>query len=446
MNATVVLDMLPSLTLCMLMVGMLSYLGIHVIKREIIFVDLALAQIAALGALIALCLGIPLHTHASYWFSMALTAVAALLFTLSRSRDGRVPQEAVIGLVYAIAAAVAMILIDKAPHGAQHIKDILTGSILWVEWGTVALVAAVYALVALFHFVFRGPILQISQDAEAARRSGLRVGLWDFLFYLSFGFVITVSVGSAGVLLVFVFLVAPAAMAVLLTDRLLYQLLFGWVLGVTATIGGLAVSYAADLSAGPLIITAYGVALLIVAAITYNLRSPNRVRSLTRTVSVALAFGGSCALLYIGGRSIGRAYAADGGHHLHETAPTEQAEHSPPSPSEEGETDAPDLMSAQAEERQALRDVFAQETDPLARADVISRAIDVDVRFGAALALEFLALDPPPFFAQSVTDQLNSVLPEPCDFDVAQPFASSQNQAAAASVRSALDLPAMQPE
>ncbi len=200
--------MFPSFCLCVLMVGMLSYLGIHVIKREIIFVDLALAQIAALGALVALLLGIPLHTQASYWFAVALTAVAAAVFALSRTRESRVPQEAIIGLVYAIAAAAAIILIDKAPHGAEHIKDILTGSILWVKWQTVALVAAVYALVGVFHFVFRHNFMAISEDVEKAHSKGLNVGLWDFLFYLSFGVVITVSVGSAGVLLVFVLLVS----------------------------------------------------------------------------------------------------------------------------------------------------------------------------------------------------------------------------------------------
>ena len=204
--------MFPPFVLCLLMVGMLSYLGLHVIKREIIFVDLALAQIAALGALIGFLLGIPLHTQASYWFSIALTAVAAGVFTLTRTRESTLPQEAVIGLVYAIAAAAAIIFMDKAPHGAQHIKDILTGSILWVQWETVGFVAAVYATVGILHLVFRRQFLLISEDVEAARAQGLRVGLWDFLFYLSFGFVITASVGTAGVLLVFVFLVAPAVM------------------------------------------------------------------------------------------------------------------------------------------------------------------------------------------------------------------------------------------
>jgi zinc/manganese transport system permease protein len=311
MNTTAAVQLLlPPFCLCLLMVGMLSYLGIHVIKREIIFVDLALAQIAALGALVAFLLGIPLHTQASYWFSIALTAIAAAVFTLTRSRRSRVPQEAVIGLVYAIAAATAIILIDKAPHGAEHIKDILTGSILWVKWRTVALVAAVYASVGFFHLVFRRPFLLLSTDAEAARAQGFRVGLWDFLFYLTFGFVITVSVGSAGVLLVFVFLVAPAVMAVLVTDRLLYQLLIGWALGILATVSGLVVSYVADLSSGPLVIGSYAVVLLLVSAGVHVARAQDRGAAVKRLTVVTAAFALCSAGLFGIGRAVGAKYAA----------------------------------------------------------------------------------------------------------------------------------------
>jgi zinc/manganese transport system permease protein len=271
--------LLPPFALCILMVGMLSYLGLHVIKREIIFVDLALAQIAALGSLVAFMFGIPLHTLPSQLFALALTTIAAGLFALSWSGNGRVPQEALIGLAYAIAAAAAIILIDKAPHGAEQIKDLLTGSILWATWKTVGVVAIVYAAAGLFHFAFRRPLLLISEDPAAAQASGIHVRWWDFLFYLSFGIVITVTVGTAGVLLVFIFLVAPAAMAVQVTNRLGRQLLVGWGLGIAATVAGLVVSYLGDLSAGPVVIGAYAVALIIVSLSLYVLRARNRERA-----------------------------------------------------------------------------------------------------------------------------------------------------------------------
>jgi zinc/manganese transport system permease protein len=448
MNAASVLQlMLPSFCLCVLMVGMLSYLGIHVIKREIIFVDLALAQIAALGALLGFLLGIPLHTQASFWFSVALTAIAAAVFTLSRTRESRVPQEAVIGLVYAIAAAAAIILIDKAPHGAEHIKDILTGSILWVKWPTVRAVALVYLVIGIFHFVFRRPFLLISDDPEAARANGLSVGLWDFLFYLSFGFVITVSVGSAGVLLVFVFLVAPAVMAVLITDRLVYQLLLGWALGVLATITGLVVSYIADLSSGPLVIVAYAVALVAVSAILFNVRASNRAKALKQTGAIALAFALCLALLVGVGRAVGARLKGALHGHAH-TAAVEpghtdaEARDDAPGTHTSGEVSPEDLPAVLAETRDVARvaDLFDQFPEPQARADVVLRSLELDTAAGAALALRFLAEEPPLFFAETVVNQLDAHLPNPSGFDVSQPFDAPVNQEAAARITSALGL------
>jgi zinc/manganese transport system permease protein len=431
--------MLPAFALCVLMVGMLSYLGVHVIKREIIFVDLALAQIAALGALVAFILGIPLHTQASYWFSMALTAVAAAVFTLSRTRESRVPQEAVIGLVYAIAAAAAIIFIDKAPHGAQHIKDILTGSILWVEWKTVGLVAIVYAAVGVFHLVFGRQFLLISEDVDAARAQGLRVGVWDFLFYISFGFVITASVGSAGVLLVFVFLVAPAVMAVLVTGRLLGQLLFGWAIGIVVTVVGLVVSLVADLSSGPVVIGAYAIALILVSAVVHVLRARDRVRAVRRTLATAAAFVLCAALLVVLGRSVGvryRGHTHGHDHHDVEVAGSPAAD--------EGPDSHPDLASdadlTQGDSPADFASRFDASDDPGQRADVVCEALRTEPRAGAALALRYLAGGPPLFFAQAVVDELDALLARPSGFDVEQPFAAPVNQEAVERVRAEVDV------
>jgi len=419
--------MLPPFVLCLLMVGMLSYLGLHVIKREIIFVDLALAQIAALGALIGFLLGIPLNTQASYWFSMALAAIAGGVFTLTRTRESRLPQEAVIGLVYAIAAAAAIIFMDKAPHGAQHIKDILTGSILWVQWKTVGLVAVVYAVVGAFHFAFRRPFLLISEDVEAARAQGLRVGLWDFLFYLSFGFVITASVGTAGVLLVFVFLVAPAVMAVLVTDRLLYQLLFGWVVGLLVTVAGLAISLAGDLSSGPLVISAYAVALIVVAAVVHIVRAPNRARAAKHVFFIAVGFALCFALLLFFGRAVGSRYHG----HTHAHADQDADDHPDGSPANTAEH-AP---SGSFEAR------FQASDDPAERCDIVCEALAGRARVGVGLALRYLESEPPLFFAETVVEALDRVLPEPSGFDVEQPFDAPVNQASAERLRVEFSLP-----
>jgi len=440
MNPTEAIQvMLPPFALCVLMVGMLSYLGIHVVKREIIFVDLALAQIAALGALLALLLGIPLHTQASYWFSMALTAIAAGVFTLTRTRESRVPQEAVIGLVYAIAAATAIIVIDKAPHGAQHIKDILTGSILWVKWETVGLVAVVYAAVGIFHFACRRQFLSISENAESARAGGLNVGLWDFLFYLTFGFVITVSVGSAGVLLVFVFLVAPAVMAVLVTDRLLGQLLFGWTIGIVVTVVGLAASLLGDLSSGPLVIGAYAIALILVSAVLHVVRAGDRARAVRRTLAMAAAFALCAALLILLGRSVGARYRGHThGHHHHDTeAAGSTATEEPPDSHAQLASDGEQSYGDPAAD---LARRFDASDDPGEAADIVCEALQTDPAPGAALALRYLAGGPPLFFAQTVVDELDALLPRPSGFDVEQPFAAPVNQEAAERVRAEFNI------
>jgi zinc/manganese transport system permease protein len=435
--------MLPSFCLCVLMVGMLSYLGIHVIKREIIFVDLALAQIAALGTLIAFLLGIPLHTQASYWFSLALTAIAATVFTLSRSRDARVPQEAIIGLVYAIAAAVAIILIDKAPHGAQHIKDILTGSILWVKWRTVALVGVVYLGVGLFHFAFRSQFLGISEDVEAARARGLNVSLWDFLFYLSFGLVITVSVGSAGVLLVFVFLVAPAVMAVLITDRLLYQLVFGWGLGITATVTGLVVSYLADLSSGPLVIGAYAVALVLVSGIVHIVRAHDRNLALRRAALVAAGFAGCLAVLLAAGHAVGSHFGRRGHGHEYNSTSTVGNRDRHQVELDDAHAAAETSESEMGTEVDSSADpevMFDESDDPPERADIVCRALKLHPAQGAALALRFLESDPPLFFGQTVVEALDAALGAPSGYAVAEPSDSPTNEEAAERVRSEFGL------
>ena len=275
--ATVVM-LLPAFCECLVLVGIHAYLGIHVIKRQIIFVDLALAQIAALGALVAFLFGIQSHTLAAYWFSLAMVTVGAAIFAVCRFRDSKIPQEAVIGLIYAIAAGTAILLIDKAPHGAEQLKDILTGTILWVKWESIAIAAAVYAAVGLVHYIFRDQFLMISEDPEAARRKGMNLRLWDFLFFLLFGIVITLSVDVAGVLIVFVFLVAPAIMAISITDRLASQLMIGWGLGLVVTVMGLIASYVWDLPTGPAIIGCYGVVVLAMAALLHALAVRGRYR------------------------------------------------------------------------------------------------------------------------------------------------------------------------
>jgi len=256
---------------CLILTGIHCYLGLHIVTRGVIFVDLALAQIAAFGATLALLFGYELSSIQAYIFSLLFTFVGAGIFALGRFREKVVPQEAIIGIVYAVFSAAAILVLDRAPHGHEAMKAMLVGSILYVNWPEVMKILLIYSAVGVFHFIFRKKFLLISQDADKARRQGLSVALWDFIFYITFGFVVTSSVKVAGVLLVFSYLVVPAACAMLLTKGVLKRLVLGWIIGFLASIFGLFFSAKWDFPTGASVVTCFGLALIISAG--FSLRS-----------------------------------------------------------------------------------------------------------------------------------------------------------------------------
>ncbi|MGH7606296.1 MAG: metal ABC transporter permease, partial [Gemmatimonadales bacterium] len=222
--------MLPPFVACMVLVAMHSYLGLHIIAREVIFVDLSLAQMAALGTVVALLAGVGPESRTAYLVALGFTAIGAALFALTRtSTRGRVPQEAIIGIVYVVASAAAILVADKAPRGAEAIKDILVGGIIWVTWPTIIWKLAIpYVALGVFHYFLRHRFFTISFHPDEAARHGWRIKAWDFLFYLSFGVVITLSVPVGGVLMVFTFLVVPAAIAFLFTRNMRHLSYIAW--------------------------------------------------------------------------------------------------------------------------------------------------------------------------------------------------------------------------
>ena len=245
---------------CLLLTAIHVYLGLHVLARGVIFVDLALAQVAALGVTVAFLAGHPIQSEAAYWYALAFTLGGAALFAGSRARRAPVPQEAIIGIVYAVSAAAAMLVVDRAPQGSEHIKQLLVGSILTVTPAEVGALALLYAPIGVLLWFVRRPLLDISFDPDGAgaRRAVRR---WDFVFYASFGVVVTSSVRLAGVLLVFAYLVVPATAAVMLTRSAPGRLVVGWALGVLVSVGGLAASWTWDLPTGATVVVAFGVVL-----------------------------------------------------------------------------------------------------------------------------------------------------------------------------------------
>ena len=277
--------MAPPFVACVLLVGIHGYLGVHVIMRQVIFVDLALAQIAALGAMIVLVFGYATDSNTAYIASLGFTFLGAAIFALTRMKEQRVPQEAIIGVVFAVATALAMMVAAKSSaHGAEHIHTMLAGRILWVKWETVAKTAAIYAGIGVFHVLWLKKFMAISEDPARAIEKGMWVRLWDFLFYLSFGLVITSSVRIAGVLLVFAFLIIPAATAVLFAKRLWVRVMIGWALGTLVSFAAMICSYRNDFPTGPTVVSFLGGALVAAAVIRYVLTVCSKTGRLARLV------------------------------------------------------------------------------------------------------------------------------------------------------------------
>jgi len=260
--------LLPAFVASLILTGIHAYLGVHVVERGVIFVDLSLAQIAALGTTVAYLMGHDLHSPTAYFYSLGFTFAGAAIFSFSRvHRKTRVPQEAVIGIVYAVSAAVAILVMSKATQETEHLKEMLVGNILSVTWPELLKTAVLYSLVGLFHYALRERFLLISMNEAEAERRGWNIRFWDFLFYVSFGFVVTSSVAIAGVLLVFCFLIVPSVTAMLFSERLGPRLAIGWTMGALVSAGGVALSYTLDLPTGATIVGTFGVALLLVAGL-----------------------------------------------------------------------------------------------------------------------------------------------------------------------------------
>jgi len=251
--------------MCLVLTGIHAYLGVHVLAREVVFVDIALAQIAALGATAAFLVGYDMDTWESYAIALFATLVGALVLSLTRTRRRNVSQEAVIGVVYAVSSAGAVLLADRAAHGIEHIRAMLVGSLLAVRGPEVLKVALLYALIGGLHWLCRKPFFLISTDPEAAYARGWNVRLWDFVFYASFGVVVTSSVRIGGVLLVFSYLIVPALAATVMGGTVATRLLIAWSFGTLVSVIGMAASAVFDLPTGAAVVCTFGLTLLAFA-------------------------------------------------------------------------------------------------------------------------------------------------------------------------------------
>jgi len=271
----------------LILTGIHAYLGVHVVERGVIFVDLSLAQIAALGATIAILLpisnGDP-HAPVVYWISLGFTFLGALVFSTLRAKRARIPQEAIIGICYAVASAAAILAMSKATSESEHLKDMLVGNILAVSWPEVGQTALLYGAIGLFHYIFRKRFLAISLAHHNEYDHSVSTKFWDFLFYASFGFVVTSSVSIAGVLLVFCYLIVPSVAAMLYAESIGKRLAIGWSMGTLVSALGVYLSLRVDLPTGATIVCTFGLVLAIMAAVRPLLPSEERVGAGERDV------------------------------------------------------------------------------------------------------------------------------------------------------------------
>jgi zinc/manganese transport system permease protein len=251
----------------LVLAGIHAYLGFHIVRRGVLFVDLALAQMAALGVALAVVVRLEHNEAGSYFLALGMTFVGAALFAWLRGRARQVPLEAFIGIVFATAQALVFLVLEKSPAGPEHLKETLVGTLYTVDPAHIARVAALYAVVGIVHFLLRKPFFEITNDPQGARARGRRLFLWDLLFYATFGFVVTSSVQIAGVLLVFGFLVIPAVAGLMATPRTGLALAIGWVFGFVAGVVGLLASVGWDLPAAPSILVTLTLLLALQGAV-----------------------------------------------------------------------------------------------------------------------------------------------------------------------------------
>lgn len=263
---------LSALALCLILTGVLSFFGYHVVRRGVIFVDLALAQVAALGASIGIMMGWgEQHPTGNFMLSLAFTLFGAILFSWFRNRS-KLPIEALIGVTYAGAMAFSLIVLEKSATGSEELKEMLVGSILTVSPSALAIAGALAVGVGFLLWLARKPLFMVTEDARAAKAKGLKLWFWDIFFYTAFGVIVTYSVRVAGVLLVFAFLIVPSLASILALSGTWRRIAFGWVFGAVGCVLGLEASLRLDWSAGPCIVTTF-IILLILVGVASMVRS-----------------------------------------------------------------------------------------------------------------------------------------------------------------------------
>jgi zinc/manganese transport system permease protein len=430
---------------CLVMLGLLSYVGIHVLKREVIFIDIALAQIAAVGAISAhVVFHIHGHSIAAHGLAFGSTLVAAAFFAIVRRRIKQIPLEAVIGVAYAVSAAAALFIVGVSPGGHVHIHEMLAGSILWATWSDVLWSAGVLAAVGLCFYLFRGPFRTISEGYEEALARGYATLGWDFLFYALIGVVITTAVRIAGVVVVFAFLIIPATLSVLFATGWSARLGVGWAAGAISAALGLLFANRYDFSVGPAIALFLGLALIVAGL--FRAARVSRAMTAVFSLVIALALGGwfvsdGSVVAQMGGmesspREFGGAPSSGNITHSHS--------HAQDLPGDNASEDASD--GAIAVQLYKITDIgeleilYRSVDGEDERSSIVARLLEIDLRAGAQAALDFLEHDPPLLFRSMVVDELRRVSGFDMGYDIDASYHSAGNKESVAALKSEIGI------
>lgn len=261
---------------CVILAGILSYFGNHILTRGIIFIDIALAQIAALGSMIGLLLGYAETSTSVELVSLLFTLFIIAIFAMTKFEKQLIPQEAIIGIIYGLGLGIAMLLAEKIPGGSNYITKTITGNILWVTWVDILRCSIVFVAIAILHFFLRKHFIKISESKENLPYSINKIRMYEMIFYLTFGIVVVRSVPIGGIFLVFVLLIAPTAIATLFTQRWTFRFIWSWIIGIIGSIVGIYISYEIDISNGPAIVCLLGIMVFVMAFV--RLLSSKQIR------------------------------------------------------------------------------------------------------------------------------------------------------------------------
>jgi len=253
------------ITMCVLMAGVMSYFGNHILSRGLIFIDIAVAQVAALGTMIGLLLGMAEGSLQVQLVSLAFTVVVIVVFALTKFERQKIPQEAIIGIIYGLGLGLAMFFAEHIPGGSNYISKTITGNILWVTWKNVATCSSIFIVVALIHMIFGKSFVRISASKDELPYSIAKVRAFELLFYISFSLVIVKAVPIGGIFLVFTLLIAPPTIATYFTSHWGKRFLWSWIIGILGSLAGIYISYTHNLSNGPAIVCLLGIAAFALA-------------------------------------------------------------------------------------------------------------------------------------------------------------------------------------